>query len=74
MKLYCLVTPMSFVAVFNTSLFVGAPNTDGSLTVLKIGSFLLLLALAVVTVVLIYFVKKKVHNVSHISTQTHASS
>uniref|UniRef100_G3NFE3 receptor protein-tyrosine kinase n=1 Tax=Gasterosteus aculeatus TaxID=69293 RepID=G3NFE3_GASAC len=38
----------------------GSANTDdGSFTVLKVGSFILLLALAVVSMVLAYFVKKK---------------
>lgn len=33
---------------------------DGTLTILKVGSFLLLLALAIMSIMLLYFVKKKV--------------
>lgn len=63
---------MSLVTALYTSLIVGSPDADDSSVGLKIGIFLLLLVLAVVSVVLIYFVQKKVYTLSHISSQTHA--
>lgn len=67
---------MSLETVLYTSLFSGSPGTDDdSLTLLRVGSFVLLLALTVVIVVLMYFVKKKVYLTNHHThTQTYAST
>lgn len=60
------MTQMLLVTAHYTLLFVGTPNNVYSFMVMKIGICILLLALTVVTVVLIYFVKKKVCTECHI--------
>lgn len=51
--------------------FIGSANYDNdSMMVLKVGSLILLMALAIVSVVLMYFVKKKVC-ITHWQTYTH---
>lgn len=63
----CWVILLMFQMHINSSLlqctvlcFLGAVSSDCSTMLLKIGSITLLLALAVVSVVLLYYVKKKV--------------
>lgn len=59
---------MSLVTALYKSFIVGASDANDSSAMMKIGILVQLLALAVLSVVLIYFVKKKVSALSRVST------